>query len=178
MHLCWDENKISRHQIGSSMSRYISITALIAMLFTASGCDNFDNRRIPARNIRIEINTAQWSVYGVHSYMEWKTFIRNISPKGYVWKAGNYAGYGGVLLVCGLENQLLAYDMACPVECAENIRITVDETAGIAICPKCGSTYDVFNGFGQPLSGSAYEKKYGLTTYLVMPTSSGYVITR
>lgn len=160
------------------MLRHIASALFMVVLLFTSGCDNFDDHRIPSRNVHIEINTAQWSVYGVHGYMEWQAFIRNTTPKGFTWKAGNYTGYGGVLLVCGLENQLLAYDMACPVECSETIRVTIDETAGIALCRKCGSTYDVFNGFGQPLSGTAYTEKYGLTSYLVTPSSTGYLISR
>ena len=77
-----------------------------------------------------------------------------------------------------LNNELLAYDMACPIECQSNVRIEVDEEAGIAVCRKCGSTYDVFNGYGQPLSGRAQEKKYGLTSYIVTNTSIGYLISR
>lgn len=159
------------------MKTVIRILSLICVCLTA-GCDNYDEERIPIRNVRIEINSAEWSVYGVHGYMEWNTFIRNLLPTGFTWRGNEYSGFGGVLLVCGLENQLLAYDLACPVECQSNTRISVDEANGVAVCRQCGSTYDIFNGYGQPISGTAREQKYGLASYSVIPSPTGYVITR
>ena len=158
--------------------RHLLGCCLLAASYLRTGCDNYDDHRLPARPVHIEIYSAQWSVYGVHGYMEWQTFVKNSLPKGYSWAANSYSGFGGVLLICGLNNQLLAYDMACPVECKSNVQVTVDEEAGVAVCNACGSTYDVFNGYGQPLSGRAQEKKYGLTSYQVTYTSTGYPITR
>lgn len=158
--------------------RHLLGCCLLAASYLFTGCDNYDDQRLPARPVHIEIYSAQWSVYGVHGYMEWQTFVKNSLPKGYSWAANSYSGFGGVLLICGLNNQLLAYDMACPVECKSNVQVTIDEEAGVAVCNACGSTYDVFNGYGQPLSGRAQEKKYGLTSYQVTYTSTGYLITR
>ncbi len=158
--------------------RHLLGCCLLAASYLFTGCDNYDDQRLPARPVHIEIYSAQWSVYGVHGYMEWQTFVKNSLPKGYSWAANSYSGFGGVLLICGLNNQLLAYDMACPVECKSNVQVTVDEEADVAVCNACGSTYDVFNGYGQPLSGRAQEKKYGLTSYQVTYTSTGYLITR
>lgn len=165
------------------MTRRIPVRALfIGCLLTLSafiaGCDNYDDQRLPARPVHIEIYSAQWSVYGVHGYTEWQTFIKNSQPKGFAWSANSYTGFGGVLLVSGLNNELLAYDLACPVECQSQVRVEVDDLAGVAVCKKCGSTYDIFTGYGQPLSGRAQEKKYGLTSYLVTFTSTGYLISR
>ena len=127
--------------------------------------------------MHIEIYSAQWSVYGVHGYMEWQTFVKSSLPKGFSWTANSYSGFGGVLLACGLNNELLAYDMACPIECQSNVRIEVDEEAGIAVCRKCGSTYDASTVTGNPL-GTRPRKKYGLTSYIVTNTSIGYLISR
>ena len=166
--------------VGKSVSSMKQILFFLCALLSCAvaGCDNYDEERIPMRNVRIEINTAEWSVYGVHGYMEWNTFIRNAVPQGFTWRSNEYSGFGGVLLVCGLEEQLLAYDLACPVECQSNVRVHVDEAQGIAVCNLCGSTYDVFNGYGQPLSGAAKDAKYGLTSYRVIPSATGCVITR
>ncbi|MCD7710778.1 MAG: hypothetical protein LUI04_05460 [Porphyromonadaceae bacterium] len=153
---------------------------LLALILTAlfPGCDNYDDDRIPERAVHIEIYSAQWSIYGVYAYTDWREFIKNSLPKGFSWSANSYTGFGGVLLVCGLNNQLLAYDLACPVECSSSTRIEVDEENCVALCSVCGSTYDIFNGYGQPVSGPAREKKYGLTSYTVNYTSTGYLISR
>lgn len=166
--------------VGKSVSSMKQILFFLCALLPCAlaGCDNYDEERIPSRNVHIEINTAEWSRYGVNGYMEWQAFIRNAEPQGFPWRSNEYSGFGGVLLVCGLEYRLLAYDLACPVECQSNVRIHVDEAQGIAVCSLCGSTYDVFNGYGQPLSGTAKDEKYGLTSYRVIPYAAYYLITR
>lgn len=113
-----------------NVARHLLCCLLLAMSYLLSGCDNYDDQRLPTRPVHIEIYAAQWSVYGVHGYMEWQTFVKNSLPKGFSWPANSYSGFGGVLLIGGLNNQLLAYDMACPIECKSNVQVTIDEEAG------------------------------------------------
>jgi len=92
-------------------------------------------------------------------------------------------GYGGVLVTNGQYytgnryiSKIYAYDLACPVEVDENIRVIPDnlgqltdfiQTALTATCPKCGAKYDIADGTGEPLNGS----KYPLLPYYVYASS-------
>ena len=49
----------------------------------------------------------------------------------------------------------------------ENGALAVAKQRYEAVCPVCGSHYDVFQSYGAPLSGKAAEIGYGLTTYMV-----------
>lgn len=148
------------------------------MSYLLSGCDNYDDQRLPTRPVHIEIYAAQWSVYGVHGYMEWQTFVKNSLPKGFSWAGQQLFGVRWRTAHRRPQQPTPCLRQACPIECKSNVQVTIDEEAGVAVCKACGSTYDVFNGYGQPLSGRAQEKKYGLTSYQVTYTSTGYLITR
>lgn len=76
-------------------------------------------------------------------------------------------GYGGVLLVADINGMPRAYDLSCPVENNPEIRVKVDMETTDAVCPKCGSHYDVFVNYGSPTSGPAAKNGYGLTRYMV-----------
>ncbi|MDR3339394.1 MAG: hypothetical protein LBT25_04725 [Candidatus Symbiothrix sp.] len=89
-------------------------------------------------------------------------------------------GYGGILVINGLGVDvinLFAYDLACPVEAAQNVRVVPDNrtpessiaTAHTATCPKCGAVYNIYNGLGNPQSGT----KFYLRSYRVMEESGG-----
>lgn len=70
-------------------------------------------------------------------------------------------GFGGVLVYHGLSSTgtdaYYAFDVACPVEHQANVRVEVDADAIYAICPKCGSKYELLNGIGNPVEGPATE---------------------
>ncbi|MDL2243420.1 hypothetical protein LJB84_01060 [Bacteroidales bacterium OttesenSCG-928-J19] len=87
-------------------------------------------------------------------------------------------GYGGLLVVSSpgshLNNvTLYAYDLACPYEVRREIRVNPVNMSGsgkvptaiTAVCPECGSEFDISNGTGQPMKGS--KAKYGLKVYHV-----------
>lgn len=152
-------------------------------------CDSpLEKNRIPAFNVQINLgNPGMWNVYGVHGYGQAQYFIRQTgSPAGFPYTETTYTGFGGVLLIQGMnpfeagEVTALAYDLACPVECQESIRVAVDPETLEAVCPVCGSHYDVTMGGGAPLSGPALtgQVKYGLQAYKAWPQGGGFVITR
>lgn len=61
-----------------------------------------------------------------------------------------------------------------------DVRIYVEGELYEAVCPECGSHYDVTMGGGAPLSGPAAsgDHKYGLRRYRCLPSGNGgYVIT-
>ena len=96
------------------MKRILFYTFSI-LAFCLYGCDNYDDQRLPARPVHIEIYSAQWSVYGVHGYMESQTFVKSSLPKGFSWTANSYSGFGGVLLACGHQSRARLEATGCRV---------------------------------------------------------------
>ena len=148
------------------------LSAIVAsvVLLTAS-CDKVDNHRLPPANVNILFNTiGDWQLYGVSGAGQTRDFIRQESqPAGYPYKAGEYTGFGGVMLVCDPNGEYLAFDLACPVEKKADIRVKYDTEstiAGIVKCPECGSTYNIYAG-GTAYGGEALNMKYGLEPYHV-----------
>lgn len=167
----------------------------ICFLFVAivcccfSGCDSIDDDRIPAVSVNIRLDTAgMWDTYGVGGYGQYRYFIRALrQPANFPYTEATYTGYGGVLLIGGMDpftsetNVPLAYDMACPVECKADVRVSIDDSNLDAVCPLCGSRYDVAMSGGAPVSGPALtgSVKYKLQSYKVVRSSyGGYNIMR
>lgn len=154
----------------------------VGEVFTA--CHHIDDDRIPPCPVYIAFQSVgEWERYGVAGATDARRFIKaDRVPDGYPYAALTETGYGGVLLVSDLMGECLAYDLSCPVEARVNIRVDIDREKNVAVCPKCGSVYDIFSNFGTPLSGPAVERGYGLTRYRVsapMPSAIPYrVITR
>lgn len=170
------------------MTRRPLTAALLAAILTA-GCSDIDDNRIPAVPVSINLSDAgMWNTYGVAGYGLSRNFIRQLNqPAGFYYSATTYTGYGGVLLIGGMDpytgdtNVPLAYDLACPVECRPDVRVFVDTSTYEAVCPVCGSRYDVCMAAGAPTAGPALtgEHRYRLQPYVCVPSGyGGYIITR
>lgn len=163
--------------------------SLMAMLSVVSSCNQIDDERIPSLPVYINLSGAgMWNSYGVAGVGISRRFINSQelqSPSGFPYTANSYVGFGGVLLIGGVDpftnepNVPLAYDLACPVEKSPTVRVAVDDSTLEAVCPKCGSRYDVVMAGGSPVGGPALtgEYKYGLRRYVCDPSQSGgYII--
>lgn len=161
------------------------MTLFAAAVCTAAGllsCDTVDDDRIPDLPVVINLTTADyWHTYGVSAYGSYNIFVKSLGePRNFPFVANTSTGYGGVLLVCGfnpftLEAAVpLAFDLSCPVERKPDVRVRMqtDDLLPYAVCPECGSHYNVVEGGGAPTSGPALSKKYGLRRYEC--TSSPY----
>lgn len=164
--------------------------AICAAMLGLASCHSVDDTRIPAYAVNITISdTGMWNTYGVTGYGMWRRFILGDGvrePYGFPYSQQNATGYGGVLLISGMDpfttqtGVPLAYDLSCPVEMKADVRVEVEDELYQAVCPVCGSRYDVTMGGGNPLSGPAATGtvKYGLRRYSCYPTAlGGYVIT-
>lgn len=145
--------------------------AAIALIIPATGCEKIDNNRLPPANVNLIFYTiGDWQRYGVSGAGQTRNFIKQDGlPVGYPYKASEYTGFGGIMLVCDPNGEFLAYDLACPVEKNPDVRVQVDSDnpiAGLAKCPKCGSVYNLF-GKGGPVEGEALKIKVGLENYFV-----------
>lgn len=89
--------------------------------------------------------------------------------------ANESIGRSGLLVICSAHTitgsiyGLYAYDLCCPYENAQNIRVSPNQKDGTAKCSTCGTVYDVFNGLGSVVSGPS---KNGLQRYNVRYASS------
>lgn len=75
----------------------------------------------------------------------------------------DYIGFSGLLVVCGYDGTLFAYDLCCPYEAIQAVKVT-PLTDGTAKCSKCGSIYNIMDGFGNAKSGPS---KTHLQRYIV-----------
>ena len=169
----------------------VFISSLYIILLSFSSCQSVDDERIPNMLVNISIADAGlWNTYGVSGFGSNRTFIYKTSgtsvPTGFPYKLGNGTGFGGVLLIEGMDPfssvtaAPLAYDLSCPVERKPDIRVNIDNDTYVAICPECGSSYDVTMQKGAPISGVAAtgKYKYALKSYKCIPSGNGgYFIT-
>lgn len=151
---------------------FIAAVAASLMCIGVSSCSKTDDDRIPVTNVHLSISQAAWIRYGIHGAFEHVYFIKQRGiPTGYPYVAFDETGYAGILLVTGGggESDLKAYSPACPVERDNQVIIEIttdDEQHPIARCPRCQSTFDVFN-YGTPLTGEAAQRKFSLSPYSI-----------
>lgn len=174
--------------IGIKIRGLFPILALLGA--SVCGCHEVDDDRIPLMPVNINMSDpGMWNTYGVSGFGISRDFIKDAStvvPSDFPYTADSRTGFGGVLLIGGMDpysaqtSAVLAYDLSCPVERQPGIRVYVDPVTYVAVCPICGSHYDVTMAGGAPLSGPAASKKknYGLKRYRCLGTQyGGYLIT-
>lgn len=150
----------------------------LLVLGLGSGCDKIDNKTVPSFTVRIDLGSiALWNTYGVTGMGEYRIFSREKQlPSNFPYNVNTYTGYGGVLLMMGIEAPM-AYDLSCPVEVSRDVILTINPENYDAVCPRCGSRFNPLTGAGGPLSGVAINNKVGMRQYRVLPSNGGYVIT-
>lgn len=143
--------------------RLITYYLLIVLLsIPIVSCKDNVQSSIPDYPVYLQLNlTAQYSTF------------RNSSGQFLIFEKGittyDRIGFGGVVVCTGItlddnnETQYYAFDMACPYELKNTVKVHPDKT-GLPqlVCDKCGSVFDITFGSGHPLSGPTkeYLKKY------------------
>jgi hypothetical protein len=98
-----------------------------------------------------------------------KTYTdKNINPA-----LGERRGFGGILVVHTLLDEYKAFDRACPYEAQAGITVEVDEALLYAVCPQCGSKYEIGFGTGSLSEGTG---RYGLRPYTAILSGSKLII--
>lgn len=173
--------------IGKPVSFAKALPAVVLVAMAVTSCTTIDDDRIPSMPVSINLSTPDmWTTYGVAGYGEYRYFILPLrEPRNFPFTDKTATGYGGVLLVSGVNPYTfeagvpLAYDLSCPVECRPDIRVAMqpDGLTSDAVCPDCGSHYDVLELGGSPTEGPAKSRKLGLRRYDCRSTGyGGYLI--
>lgn len=154
------------------------------MAITLAGCHTVDDDRIPRLPVSIDLaDNGLWNTFGVTGVGIHRNFILGREPAGFHYNARSATGYGGVLLIGGMDpftndpNVPLAYDLACPYCRESTIRVVINDALE-AECKVCTSRYDVVMGGGTPVYGPAKTHRFGMRRYRCLPGNlGGYYIS-
>ena len=159
--------------------------AILLTAVAAVACTTIDDNRTPAYQVNVRLNSVGlWDTYGVHGMGEYRVFsLRKKLPTNFHFTANTYTGFAGVLLLMGFDfttqtyNTPVAFEIACPVENRADVTVDYNPDTFEAVCPVCGSHYNVLEAGGAAVQGLAYDRHYGLTCSRVTPDNGGYIIT-
>lgn len=129
---------------------------IVALMVILSGCDDNYVSSIPNYPVNLQLNLT--STY--------PTFKNN--PNSYLLfekpiTVSDRVGFGGVLLYVDFDGDYYAFDLACPYEAKQNIKVIPnDDSFGQVVCNTCGSVYNLTSGSGLPKEGPSKEplKRY------------------
>ena|ERR1035437_4747793 len=140
------------------MKSKIKYYLLLSFAIFFAGCNDNTQSSIPDFPVYLELNLTSTYPTFRNSTNHSLTFIKGITQGIPVT---NSLGFGGILVNTGLDGEYYAFDMACPYEAKQNIRVYPNDI-GQAICEGCGSVFDIGFGIGNPVSGKAKEtlKRY------------------
>lgn len=161
-----------------------SFVALVA-------CDETFYSSVPEAPVNFECSLVQAPYYIITSPNQFFTVRQKaggysgVTTSGEIIsgsKYGFYFGYGGLVIGKSSFNGYCAFDLACPYDYKEfKTKVAVElkiNGVGKAICPKCGSEYDLNNG-GIPVKGKSEERlKPYKALYSVDNGGNGKLIVR
>lgn len=157
-------------------------TLFIVMAALLTACHHIDDDRIPPAAVHIAFNTiGDWHTWGVAGVGQPRSFIlADRTPAGFPYTALSQTGFGGVMLIGDIHGNPVAYDLSCPYEAKPTVRVRFVPSDMTVECPVCHSIFEVVTNYGQPLSGPAADRGYGLRRYNVGPGFAGeyMVVTR
>lgn len=139
------------------MAYWRNIIPILALALVHNGCDTSYVSSIPSLpvNIKLDLNGKYANMRNPNQFLLYDKRIEDADRIGFggviIYASANYDEYSRVIHY--------AYDMACPVEISTTARVfpIVTGFIGQAKCEKCGSVYDLSQGFGNPISGPSKE---------------------
>ena len=136
---------------------------LLTLAGIALACSDTIEMRIPVRPVNLELDLT-YQDKALNAIQGWKIYRQKD-----VDQAGEYTGFGGVLVYHGLNttgsDSFYAFDAACPYEASSSVTIEVDESAVYGVCPQCGSKFELLNVIGNPVEGPAAQERFQLKHY-------------
>jgi hypothetical protein len=142
------------------------ILIICCILISAASCKVEENP-IPrvAVYLNLDLTYEDKELKTIPSYKEYTAKNINIG-------IGERAGFGGILVVHDHLGQYKAFDRACPFEATSSVTVKVDDDILYAVCPKCGTTYEIGLSNGVP-SG---KSKHGLRQYNVVLNGNKLIV--
>ena len=147
-----------------SFVKYNLIITILALFFVS--CNDNVISSIPDYPVYLNLNLTSTYPTFRNSHLHYILFAKGINVIDRV-------GFGGILVVTGIDGSYYAFDMSCPYEANKDILVfpngSKEKNAteyfshnGQVVCEKCGSVFDITSGFGNPISGKAKEtlKRY------------------
>ena len=140
-------------------TRYGLIFCTIVLL---NSCIENVTSPIPDYPVNLQLNLMTEYTAFRNSYGEVLIFDKRI-------KETDRIGFGGILVCTNYEGKYMAFDLACPYEAKQDVRVT---TEGLeAVCETCGSKFNIYTDeFAYPVEGSS---KQGLKKYKTTLTANG-----
>lgn len=141
----------------------------LLLLFFALSCDKTEQNYFPPYPVSLELDLSfeDKDLVGVMAY---KTYILGQTSG---LSAVERTGLGGILVYHDAFGYK-AYDLACPHEMNATVRVTMDEDAINAVCPKCGSVFNIFEASGAVVKGPATQ---GLKQYTTQVSGNKIYVT-
>ncbi len=149
--------------------RKILFLLVFSCIFAIS-CENDTAAYFPRYEVRfsVDLNTEGLNLKSIGGYFKKETI-----------KGTEEIGCGGVLIYHTINDTYCAFDMACPAETSPNrsALVSTPDDKGIVKCSKCGSTFNIFYGIGNPVSGIAVDRERRLQPYNVVESGSSLIIS-
>lgn len=126
----------------------------VTLIVILSGCDDNYISSIPDYPVRLQLNlTSTYPTFRDNP----NSFLIFDKPV----QATDRIGFGGVLAYVGFDGNYYAFDLACPYEAKQSIKVAPNDL-GQVVCETCGTVYDISFGIGSPVEGPSKEilKRY------------------
>ena len=134
------------------------ILVLIMLFVSIVACDDAYHSAIPDVSFSFSCSLVQgeYSKITIPGQFIKKTKNVNNLPVGY---AGLIIGQS----IYSEGNTYIAFDAACPVEARRDVSVDLlDDGLGTAVCPSCGTKYNLSSGGFPEGEGTEYLKRYNV----------------
>ena len=146
---------------------------LFLLFFAVFSCDDLgENPVYGSVFLKLDLLNRDKVLQGIPGY---RTYLYSRPGIDYQPQQNEQLGLGGLLVVHTHLDTYCAFDLACPNEQTPNRNtiVEVEEDGHNAVCPKCGTKYEILHGTGIALEG----KKYGLRSYHISVNGNSGVVT-
>lgn len=126
----------------------------VTLIVILSGCDDNYISSIPDYPVRLQLNLTS-------TYPNFKDNPNSFLIFDKPVQATDRVGFGGVIVYVGFDANYYAFDLACPYEAKQSIKVKPNDL-GQLVCETCGTVYDISYGIGNPVEGPSKEilKRY------------------
>ena len=146
---------------------------LVILLFAVISCERLGENPVNGSvYLRLDLLNRDKELRGIPSY---KTYLYSRPGVDYNPQQGERIGLGGLLVVHTPLAEYRAFDLACPNEQIPNRNTIVEVDANMlnAVCPRCGTKYQILDGSGIALE----SKKYGLRSYRISVSGNSGIVS-